>query len=919
MLIEIAKNGYKISKIIVNFFVYLFNVFVSAIGWIYEFLFDYICILDSDIRRDIFIGVTGLMVAIVIFVAEIVSNKKFELEKKLILQKTKIKEHVRFCIIIFFFMLFSSLFISFKQVSDCKLCIECDVLYFIIQCILNISIFWFMVNTVLLFYTAVKLNVDKKYFYEELDKYIYEKTIELETSVNNIRKKDLKKLTKKFNDYILNNKLLSDEYIHIGFEDKEYVPLFANKRGVLKSYNYKKIDLILDNIQTSSLDSNEERNMIEGPLFVFTKKIGTEIEKGDVIGYYLKGYKNYFNDFSLNIVYDDSNIYINDEINIITKEILDITEFYANDEGYDNNCKVFNYLDYLYKNNYNCVKDSLLTQIIENTRIMYKDYNLNQKYVRFLNNIASLAYIHDNFEDYKTISEWIYICYYQQTQINECDIKQVAYDFSNHYFKYDYYSIKKNKDTKYYDLLISKLLKMICNLIRDKKIEAIPIIFKNITLEFQGHSSEEFSEKNIINFQFAIGIIYCVHMYIEYNEVDDNIRESLLQIIKWTKQYFMGLYEGWSVIIGFKKYFNKSSHVQKVYDHIEMDFIDHKYLSSWSTYCVDPNIILKEFTSAFNIRYTFEKDMDFDDITKDDLYYFKSLLELFNSSTKTKFEISLKLTESNGIFDNIINNAICDAQKKQDEFVKSNKLSNEIIESFQENLKERVLETNELEKFLSGIKKVETTPIKLNNIYGINHLVSRDLFFDDGIGNEVLSEQIASVFQSNKEEKFIKKIDNISTLSKENLDTIILNLDNIEDYVLISNYLNCCHLKCYNHMEDNITINEKKLDVLKIAGCDNIYLIEKNYLPRLQYCSFADGFEKKNINEHLFYDFNDLSKDEALRTKIITESSWLSEKGNIYEQHEYLSKKCRIRVYLSYRFSKVKNSKALKFEVDIKE
>ena len=42
---------------------------------IYEFLLNLLYILDSDIRRDIFIGVTGLMVAIIIFIEYILSNK----------------------------------------------------------------------------------------------------------------------------------------------------------------------------------------------------------------------------------------------------------------------------------------------------------------------------------------------------------------------------------------------------------------------------------------------------------------------------------------------------------------------------------------------------------------------------------------------------------------------------------------------------------------------------------------------------------------------------------------------------------------------------------------------------------------------------------------------------------------------------
>ena len=55
-----------------------------------NFIIRLLTTLDSDIRRDIFIGVTGLMIAIIIFIAEIISNKDYDLEKRVILNKTKI-------------------------------------------------------------------------------------------------------------------------------------------------------------------------------------------------------------------------------------------------------------------------------------------------------------------------------------------------------------------------------------------------------------------------------------------------------------------------------------------------------------------------------------------------------------------------------------------------------------------------------------------------------------------------------------------------------------------------------------------------------------------------------------------------------------------------------------------------------------
>ena len=83
----------KIVAFILNTGIMIINFISSKMIQLYNFLFEYICILDNDIRRDIFIGVTGITIAIVIFIAEVISNKKNELEKKLILSITKIKRN----------------------------------------------------------------------------------------------------------------------------------------------------------------------------------------------------------------------------------------------------------------------------------------------------------------------------------------------------------------------------------------------------------------------------------------------------------------------------------------------------------------------------------------------------------------------------------------------------------------------------------------------------------------------------------------------------------------------------------------------------------------------------------------------------------------------------------------------------------
>ncbi|HIU12252.1 MAG TPA: hypothetical protein IAB65_06085, partial [Candidatus Onthocola stercorigallinarum] len=74
----------------------------------YDNFLNILTLLDSDVRRDIFICIIGLMIAIIVFIAEIISNKKYEVEKRLILEKTKIVKRTLLCVCVCFLMLFSS-------------------------------------------------------------------------------------------------------------------------------------------------------------------------------------------------------------------------------------------------------------------------------------------------------------------------------------------------------------------------------------------------------------------------------------------------------------------------------------------------------------------------------------------------------------------------------------------------------------------------------------------------------------------------------------------------------------------------------------------------------------------------------------------------------------------------------------------
>lgn len=253
-------NIYKITDFIVD---------ISS--KMYEFLLKTSYILNSDIRRDIFIGVTGLMVAIIIFIAEIISNKKYELEKRVILSKTEIIKNMKFCIFIYFMMFVSSIVKCSYDSPTEYVYIQSDVLFIILQILIDILILIFMYKTFNIFKISVKLNIDKEYFNKELDSYVNKRSMEIEKEASKKSLKNVKKLKQDFENYLKNKNKLSNDTLSVGFSEESYIPIYTNKRGIIKNYNYKKIDSMIENIDNISNEESKDYLPANEPVFVFAK------------------------------------------------------------------------------------------------------------------------------------------------------------------------------------------------------------------------------------------------------------------------------------------------------------------------------------------------------------------------------------------------------------------------------------------------------------------------------------------------------------------------------------------------------------------------------------------------------------------------------------------------------------------------
>ena len=85
-------------------------------------------VVKQDYISNIYIGVTGILVAIVIFIAEVIKDKNNELDKKVILYNTNIKYYIIYILFIFFYMLIVNMF---EYNSENSICDFCNIIYLI--------------------------------------------------------------------------------------------------------------------------------------------------------------------------------------------------------------------------------------------------------------------------------------------------------------------------------------------------------------------------------------------------------------------------------------------------------------------------------------------------------------------------------------------------------------------------------------------------------------------------------------------------------------------------------------------------------------------------------------------------------------------------------------------------------------------
>lgn len=857
--------------------------------------------LNGSVRIDAFVGIVGVLVAIVIFIAETVNDRKVETQKRFVLEKTRMKGIMIFSILIL------SLCIIKEIIPYNKECVDLfKILFFAVELLLNIFICCSIWLTIKLFGIAIKLNTDSDYFSAEYDKYIEKKLMEIHN--RNIKNSKKKLKNESIDKFLKDNK----KYFSFDVENMDdYIPIKANKSGIFKSYSCRSLQAIIDKIEEEKR-RRKELIVYTKPLIILNLKGGEKVNRGVTVAYCKNDIINYEDSIRNSCLLNDSIPYLDNEINLIINDLFSLAETNI-DDNFDSDSRLFNFYNFLYKNNMRSLLDISYEYIRKIYIKYYKDIHKNKELANFLSTLASLAYSNEDYERYRFLSNYIYYCYTEQLEITD-DVRKTSYDFTNSLFRYDYYSIKENSDSIYYDVLLSNLMNFLFDLIIRKKFKAINDLFNNVIFDYNGFIDGEPDSYDIIKIQFSFGFIYGLIILSNKDVFNEKDKDELKKLINYIKSNFVDFYSQNEAIEYFKKYYNSNSNVHDVYYRFDFRFENKEYRNSWSGIQVDNIFILKEYIYAFSIDYSNSDDINSELISKDNKYFYERLLNIVKSDEKSKLDAILDISFNNSSLINVLEKLVEECKKAEVEYIKNNKISSEKTESFKNVIFNEIENGNELTSYLKDNNKYSIINKRNKRLFGINQIIGRELFFDEVYRLDNISKDYARAILTGISKDYLKKLDSIAEVIKEDFVKYIDGLNEKEKYVIITSPSNWRILNLNNFDDKTIDINNRKIDLIKIPKARDIYLIKKKDLPKVDMYE-PDIKESGTYLKGVYYDLIDCSTNTSARNEIQKNTKWLEEKGSVEDQIEYLKGNCVFKLFISPSIRKIPNSKCYKFVI----
>lgn len=824
-------------------------------------LMDMIEKLDCDLRTDIYLSITGFFIAIVIFVAEFVSNDdKMKLDKKVLISKTHIYKNLLEIIMTLLCLLGGKL--------------TSGIFYYIYQMFVNAIILISIHKILDIFKNIIELILNDDLFAIERDKYIKNKFNEYNNNIKNLNER---KKYFKLKCEIENSSLV--KYEEYGVTNNEYKPVFAKTVGVLK------------NIDLKCIFNKVKGKVAKDGIVIITALEGEKIYSKNVLFYIKKDYIDMENSILSCFYIEKDEKHLDEDVSNILEDCIKKI----------NNCNYYNkieseiksLIESIVQNNWNYVLDDLWQKLHNYSRELVKTQDDNKIDVLYdlIEDLCCILIKNDKIYDFESYHNILFTLLKYKLDKENVDSCEVAYKYTLFINSCIYRSYNKINENEMIDCILSKMLSFIKILINRQEVNVISdVVFYNIVLSLDYRHKDNAKSDSFV-FQFICGII-CALIY-ENKKLEENNYKYVKELIEEIrlKYKFHYTYNVSELIFLFKDNIDKKSNIQKTYDNFCFENIDNKYKSFWMGTSIDNIYVLIGLIYIYDIFHTNIKNEA--KISRNDRCFYEDLLKRINENEYQKlFDIFDDDKNSKiELVKETVNKIIKIVNIKEHEYKKNIKLNNTKVKMFKEILRNTIKNENEIVSLIEFNKRNYTNQIVNKGIMHPAFFLERECLADDVSGYDNFAQNIGNVIIEGLSDRIVDYLVNNSK-KVESLNKTLEKFDNLDNIVILCGYSN--YWKLFKS-KNTYLFNEIEIPVIEINKKDLVLIINKDSLPNLNYYKYDESrLAYGDFEDYVYIELLD-GADEIYQDIIIKEKMKI-ESEKMEKEREKVSEKCYIFV-----------------------
>lgn len=830
--------------------------YMNKIQTVTDILYPIFISINGSIRESTYFSLLSILISVAIFAADLLKNDKKSIEKRMIVSNLPIRMAIIIPIITIFLLWFSNI----EKIEKVH-----PVANNIYQIVIDVLILVSYYNSALLIWKAINFSSNETYYDKNLKQYIEKQ----ETQIN----KETKKSEQKYRisdaefDQLLHNLNCKrfEKYDFMFNENK--VAISANFNGLIRKLSIN----ILDKYCNKPIQDEET--------LYLRNCLGEYINKGDIIAYCNRKYEKIYRDI--------------DKFFIIDKEYEPFQRRYAeindllfdkapiSNGVFDSDNYINHNLDYLFFNKCFTGKDILIDKVISKLYENEENIVFINQYRHFIKGLMRTAMKYDDINAYFELNNAWNTCNYIRLKKEE---DRLIDDYLQ-YINYDIYSLK-HKDIRFYDACMSIHLKFVYLLIKNGKYNRIYEILKSNHAIYDTDDTEEIS---LVNLSFICGVIKGL-FYKKTNENNGDNVDRIINSIGEDVSYF----EGSQFINEYKK-IEKCIYTYRVLDNCDFYIENHKNGEIFSIDSIDNISLLLQILDLFNIYFFDKNKYEKQEYFKEDKVYYSLLFKAIKEDSNNNC-VSLK--EKSNI-EEYINFAYNQSSIKEEEYIKEYKIDNKQLNVIKDDIKEIIVETNQLLSFLNEnhliVKKTKNNKKSMT----FSKLIPRKDIVDYENNKDFILYQFRGLFSNAIINSYCNIINN-KFKSYNTIEEFSGNISN-DDYVIFINeeiYYEKLMSKIVNN---RIKINENKYRCFQhLKNIVNIIPVKCSDLPYI-YINDYDN-QISNIRNSCLIDVYDISNNDSVRKEFINEFK------DKYSE-EKLKSYVLIRIELMYEMEKYNRNK----------